>query len=292
MVPGQPEKKPFIERFFRELNRFCATHPGATATREQPAGQRTETALKEARLTLDEFDTSLQRWRFDGYAHLPRRRVQSPLRSAQSPLDCWQDCAQRMYLPEPPTPEALLRIFMVKGEVRALHRYGIELHGVQYAGSALTDMLSRVGPGCQVEVRFDPTDIRAIAVLDPDSGHHVPVPAKAEGLPALSFAELQRLRKQTAVDPNTVAGVRSLITDLACAHQEPSAGGRKTRASLRENRRSERALRSGAKLLAKSGTAPGVATKNTAKEPAKTTGRLRYTLPTVRPMMQPRTSHP
>ena len=55
-------------------------------------------------------------------------------------------------------------------------------------------ILERRGPQTRVEIRYDPTDIRMIMVRDPDTGTHVPVPAKATDLPAISFDTLAALR--------------------------------------------------------------------------------------------------
>lgn len=196
-IPGHPEDKPFVERFLRELNRFIETLPGSTSSPMMQDRSRTKRAMEEACITIEEFEVLLQKWRFDVYGKKARRRIQSPLRSNESPIDCWKRLAQQVLLPDPPTPEEMRAIFMVTGETRVLQKYGIEVGGVQYSSGELMALLATIGPKQRVEVRYDPADVREIAVLNPLTNQHFSVPAKETEVLAVGFQEL-RLRRQKA----------------------------------------------------------------------------------------------
>jgi hypothetical protein len=110
-IPAQPERKPFIERFFRTMNQFLHTLPGATATAELPGSKRTKRAMSETCITFDEFSRILQKWRFDVFAKRPQRRIQSALRTTESPTACWKRLSEEHLVPEPPTLREFVRCF-------------------------------------------------------------------------------------------------------------------------------------------------------------------------------------
>lgn len=108
----------------------------------------------------------------------------------EAPIDCWKRLAGEHVLPDPPGPDRIAEIFMVPSAARSVQHYGVEVNGIQYHGPALRRILENHGRQTRVEIRYDPTDIRMIMVRDPDTGTHVPVPAKEPDLPAIGFATL------------------------------------------------------------------------------------------------------
>ncbi|OOY18943.1 hypothetical protein BMI86_17470 [Thioclava sp. DLFJ5-1] len=214
-IPGHPEKKPFIERFFRTLNQFLQTLPGATATAELGNARRTKRAMTEACISFEELNRIVQKWRFDVHARRPQRRVQSALRTAESPTACWRRLSEEHLIPEPPTVREIQEMFFASTARRILHHYGIEFEGIQYSSSELRALLRELGPRHELEIRSDPTDIRAIAVLNPLSNEHLLVPAKEEGLPAISFEELKRIRKHLSPDPSEPLSAQEVLKAMA-----------------------------------------------------------------------------
>lgn len=214
-IPGHPEKKPFIERFFRTLKHFLRECPGATETSEMPNRTRTKRAMEEATLTLDQFSALVQKWRYDVYAQQPRRRVQSTLRSKESPSACWMRLSDEYLVPEAPSPRELREMFLAGSSTRKLHRYGIEFEAIQYSSPDLRALFKEIGPGNTLEIRYDPTDIREIAVLNPLSREHMMVPAKEQDLPAISFEEMAQIRKAFAPDPEEALSAEQIYEAMA-----------------------------------------------------------------------------
>lgn len=233
-LPGHPEKKPFIERMFRDLNAFLQTLPGSAKTRLLPRQERTQVAMKEACYTLDELNAILQKWRYDSHAMLPKRRVQSALRTKEAPAVCWRRLAASGLVPEPPTPAELRQMFMLSIGYRRLHRYGIELHGLMYASDQLAAMWAKLGERQTVEVRYDPSDVREIAVFDPSTGVHFAVPCKDPDMPAISFAELKEYRRPTEALKRDELAARSVSYRLAAGTLAPAAQKPKTKLQQRK----------------------------------------------------------
>ncbi|WP_425046495.1 Mu transposase C-terminal domain-containing protein [Primorskyibacter sp. S87] len=234
MIPGRPDKKPFIERFFLELSRFVTQYPGASQTSVIGPRDRTEKAKLEACLTLQQVETLLQRWRYDVYARMPRRRVQNVLRTIECPMQSWKRTSLECFLPLPPTPHQLREMFMVQAATRSAQRYGIPYRGVTYHSPELASYLKRVGVPTEVDIRIDPNDIREIAVLDYLSGEHFFVPAKYEECPALSFDELARLRKKTRTPEDEELKEKALIAAMALHLYEEQSKAKTTTARSKE----------------------------------------------------------
>ncbi len=234
MIPGRPDKKPFIERFFLELSRFVTQFPGASQTSLIGPRDRTDKAQKEARLTLQEIETRLQRWRYDVYLRMPRRRVQHVLRRLESPMQSWRRTSKDCFVPMPPDPHELREMFMVQAATRTVQRYGISYGGVTYHSAELANYLKMVGVPTTVDIRVDPNDIREIAVLDRLNNEHFFVPAKYEECPALSFDELARLRKQTFTPEDEELQEKALIAAMALHLYEEEPKARTKTAKSRE----------------------------------------------------------
>ena len=220
--PGHAERKPFIERLFREINRFLRTLLGASASELRPAQTRTAIAMKEACLTIDDVEHLLQQWRYDKYALRKRRRVMSPLLSPEAPTDCWNRLEVEHVIPGPPTPEELDTMFMVEQRRLTLQRYGIQVGRIQYHGPELADLQRRKGTGIKLDVRFDPHDVRLIKVWDEDLGRHIDVWAKDPDMPAISAAEAKRLQQGSG--PLTAAEAATGVADGSFAKPKKASG--------------------------------------------------------------------
>lgn len=192
-LPAHPEKRPFVERFNRELNAFLAKLPGGIGSSQLPERERHEKAMAEACYTLEQLEKLVQQWRYDAYGRRPRRRIMSALLTREAPIDCWNRLKSEHVLPDPPHPDQIAEMFMVPAAARSVQHYGVEFKGIQYHGPALMRILQNHGRQTRVEIRYDPTDIRMIMVRDPETGAHAPVPAKQPDLPAISFDMLAAL---------------------------------------------------------------------------------------------------
>lgn len=195
-VPGHPDRKPFIERLMLELSRFITQFQGASQTSEIGAQKRTEIAQKEAIHTIHDVEEMLQRWRYDTYAIKQRRRVQNILKTKESPLAAWKSLSKRYFLPPAPPQSQVKEMFMVEAAVRVAEHDGIMYKNIRYASSELRAYLQRIGVRNKVQIRYDPHDIREIAVWDEIALEHFSVRTKRENCPAFSFAEVDNARKK------------------------------------------------------------------------------------------------
>lgn len=216
-IPGHPEKKPFIERFFKTFSDFVTQLPGATQSSEMPAKKRTKVAQDEAHISFDDFVRDVQRWRFDVYSKLPRRRIQSVFRTRESPIEAWKRLEQDYFIPEPPSLRDLRDMFYSKRVYRKLHRYGLEVFGIQYSSEQLRYM-KKTGSISEVDVWLDPTDIREIAVENPFSGEPIYVPTKDPDMPAISFEELKTIRKKMLPDASEEISAKAILAALIGRH--------------------------------------------------------------------------
>lgn len=249
-IPGHPEKKPFIERFFGTFSGFVTQLPGATKTKMMPNRSRIAPAKAEAKLTLEDFTAFVQKWRFDSYAQTKRRRIHSIYRMSESPTEAWKRLEQEFLVPEPPSKRELRQIFFAKRVSRKLHHYGIEVDGIQYHSADLS-YLSRILGTSEVEVWRDVTDIRTIGVTNPKSNELLFVGTKDPECPPLSVEELKRIRKalgKTSADRLTTEEL--LRSAAAGQHHSEKPLGTKHRRKLHEakaNRRNQRIREAAAK---------------------------------------------
>lgn len=219
-VPGNPDRKPFVERLFRSINEVLTTLPGATQSKEIAAKSRTKRAMEEARLTFEDVESFLQKWRFDVHAHRSQRRIQSALRTREAPWACWTRLQEDHLVPEPPTPMELKEMFFAGAATRKLHRYGIEFEGIQFSSTELRKLFKEIGSNQVLEIRYDPTSILEIAVQNPLSGEYFIVGAKHTELPAISFDELRRLRKKHNPDVGEDLKVLDILDGMLEQHHK------------------------------------------------------------------------
>jgi hypothetical protein len=242
LEPGKPEGKPFIERLFLEVSRFLSELPGATRSNLLGPQERNERAMEEARYTLNEVDSLLQHWRYDVYAKLPRRRIQSVLRISEAPAACWERLSRQHLVPDPMDPLEIRELFFIRGSRRTLHHYGIEFERIQYSSPELRAFAKERGFGMKVEIRYDPSDIREIAVYDDVTGSMIFVPAKDPETPGISFRELRALRKKFMPDPaEEISAKLILAAIIESANQKPQPGKTKLAANRQKAAASERA---------------------------------------------------
>ncbi|MBI6630737.1 Mu transposase C-terminal domain-containing protein [Pontibaca salina] len=211
------------------------------------------------------------KWIYDVYALKIRRILHSPLRQAESPSDSWRRLEAEMLLP--PAPADIRSIFMVEKTVRRLHRYGVEVCGVHFHSDQLRDLISRIGTTASVEVRYDPADAREIAVLDPDTGKHFSVAAKAEGFLAVSFEEAKNLRRASDEAKAKDRKARSLAAQMAAEAQilAESRKPAKRASSLKRARSEERERQRRREILDRTNQTPRshISDVQTANQPTR-----------------------
>ncbi|WP_135502907.1 Mu transposase C-terminal domain-containing protein [Roseovarius aestuariivivens] len=257
-IPGCPEKKPHVERFFRELNRFLHTIPGATTSKSMPNRQRIGKGMQEACLTIEDLEKVVYQWVYNEYPRMLRRMIHSPLRVAESPADSWTRLAKGIaHLPL--QPEEVHQIFMVEETTRRLQHYGIDVRNVQYFSDELGELISTVGRKAPVNVRFDPNDIRAIAVVHDQVGIPSPmiVPAKSKDVLPIGFDDVSRIKKPGEEAKSEDLAARASAADLAQHAQELAEQRDKgKRSSLKRARQKERTRQKTTQMVEQAKTPP------------------------------------
>jgi hypothetical protein len=238
-LPGKPNAKPFIERFFKTFISFLIELPGATTSAEMPDRKRIPKGMKEARLTFEEFESLVQKWRYDVLAVKPQRRIHSAVRTVESPMKCFERLTQDYFVPDPPTPDEINKLFFGGRASRTLHRYGIEFNRIQYSSTTLRHLCKEIGAGQELDIRFDPTDIRTIAAMNPLSKEWLFIGAKEAEIPRISFIELKRLREQLAPDESEFLSAERILGALSKKyhHAEPKAGSKRKKSIQKATRR-------------------------------------------------------
>ncbi|WP_281992816.1 Mu transposase C-terminal domain-containing protein [Sulfitobacter geojensis] len=254
-APGCPEKKPFVERFNRELSEFLQTLPGSTHTKELPNKERTEKGMLEACLTLEELEALVMKWLYDVYALKVRRRIQSPLRVAETPTQSWKRLQSQAVLP--PAPEDITEWFMVEKTVRKVWHYGIEVEGVLFHSPELGELIKDIGVRQSLDVRYDPTDCREIAVIHESLAVPLIVPAKSDDVAAVSFADAKRMRVVSQETKKADLKARSTSMELALEAQKRAEEiGRGKVKSLKSARAKEAMRRKHQQILENSKVPP------------------------------------
>lgn len=266
-IPGHPEKKPFVERAMSTLKTFVTKLDGATQTREMSTKDRYERAKAEACWTFDEFVQKVQVWRYDVYGGLPRRRVQSPLKRRESPIESWQRLSAEAYVPEPPSKQHLAQLFFHHAEKRTVHNYGIEVGYVQYSAWELRELKKNTKGKLEVEVRINPADIREVIVSHPKSGEAFYVPCKDPDMPAISVAERDRIIALNRRDPDDYLTASEVLAALVAGkHHKPS----KATTKARKDRHAAQRKRRDAEITERSSGSSSPVPRNDASRPMMT----------------------
>tara|TARA_R110002110_G_scaffold15091_5_gene68610 strand:- start:174 stop:803 length:630 start_codon:yes stop_codon:yes gene_type:complete len=205
------------------------------------------------------------------------------MRQAKSPLESWKQLECEMLLPA--APEDIREMFMVEKTVRKVQHYGIEVFGVHYHSDALSDLIQRIGRKTSVEVRYDPSDIREIAVLDPNTGLHFPVAAKSEDVLAVSYTDAKKLREPSKDASRADASARATAAQLAINAQKlAECRGRGRVKSIKSARAQERVRQKEREILDGSKRVPGAVCSDIEKA-NQPTPKLTVRRPTQLPVL-------
>ncbi|WP_323011975.1 Mu transposase C-terminal domain-containing protein [Castellaniella sp.] len=167
----QPQFKGCVERYLKTIN-YSFTHlvPGTSFSKYYERGDYDP--QEHAVLTLGEFQELLEKWFIDVYA----KTVHSTL--GTTPLEKWTSSA-KSYIPK--LPESAQKLISEMGIpcTRHLRHDGLRLHGIYYSGEDLAPILRKFGPGTELTLSYDPSDLGSIRVFDPVS-HEIAYTAYAK----------------------------------------------------------------------------------------------------------------
>lgn len=196
-----PRKKPWykggVERFMGTLNkRLLHKTPGTTFSNIAERGEYN--SVKNAVITFDELLYLLHKWLIDDYAQTPHRGLKDV------PVKVWErEIASRQIRPLPNLADLDANLGRV--EERVLSRKGIEFENLFYSRddviawrseSRFKKLSEPVKTGYKVKIRYNPTDMSKIWVLDPRYHQYVEVPCKDQGYTkGLSLWEHRAIKK-------------------------------------------------------------------------------------------------
>uniref|UniRef100_E1T3X8 Integrase catalytic region n=1 Tax=Burkholderia sp. (strain CCGE1003) TaxID=640512 RepID=E1T3X8_BURSG len=165
----QPRFKGTVERFLKTLNHNLSHRlPGTSLERYTERGEYDPT--KHAVLTIDEYAHVLEKWVLDEYA----QKIHTGI--GTTPWEKWCESA-RNYPPDLPANREEITAHFGISATRSLRHDGILLNGLRYADDALLPIMKTYGEGVSVNVLYDPDDLAAILVRDPDAAEYIKVPA-------------------------------------------------------------------------------------------------------------------
>ena len=161
----QPYLKGKVERFFRTLNNdLFHSLPGTTGSTFDR--KKEHDPKKEAGLTLHQLNMLVHKYLIDIYPHKWHRGIKD------TPYNAFYNPKER-FVPREPTLLEGIKILTCPAVEKPVHHYGIELFKLRFQHDALSE-LRIADSSAKVEVRYDPTDMTRIFVIDPQNRRIIP----------------------------------------------------------------------------------------------------------------------
>lgn len=161
--------KPTVERFFGTLNKELIHElPGTTFSNTKERGEYKSTS--NACITLDSLQTMIHLWIIDFYHQKYHRGIHAV------PSKVW-DLSVEDYPTAYPLNIKDLDILLGHTEKRVLTRHGIELFGLFYNSSKLSQLRRAIGDKVKVKIKYDPSDISVIHIYNPETLELIQIPA-------------------------------------------------------------------------------------------------------------------
>lgn len=164
----KPWFKPIVERYFGTLNRkLLHEMPGTTFSNIFEREDYDPT--KNAVITLDTLLEVIHVFIIDYYSQRKHRGIKD------IPASRWNDIIDE-YPPTLPSRREDLQVLLGDIRYRTIQPSGIALFDLTYNDDALA-LLRRGRKGYKFKIKYDPSDISVVYVLDPDTEKFIPVPA-------------------------------------------------------------------------------------------------------------------
>lgn len=228
---GKPQHKPFIERFFGDLNEsLIYALPGSFRKRVPQDPALIEKAMAEARLTVEELEREIMKWAADVYMQTPLHRLEERFGPRTSPAQALAALKRQYVALPPPDPErfsaACLRY---NSELMTLSREGVRCDGEKFQSRALGALFRELGPHQKVEVRYNPLDCTVVSVVHPhDPQRIIEAFNRRKGMPRISFDAARAARRRHYRSDAELSGEQYHKDHVAQlrAHQNPSPSSR------------------------------------------------------------------
>lgn len=209
-----PEYKGWVERLFRTLNDDLIHELDGT-TGSNPEDRGDDKPEQRACIPLETLTLLIHMWAIDEYPY----RKHSELNAR--PIDVWDRSAAE----NPPMPacRAMSDLDPLTAGIAycTLSNRGIKLDGIKYNDPALQKLVMQAGKRPKKhEVRYDPSNLNEILVLDPVTFQYVRVPSLnpeyTEGLTQWQHKTFKKIcaAKFDSVDMAKLARVRVMYTKI------------------------------------------------------------------------------
>lgn len=190
-IPGKPQGRGKIERFFSTVNQLLLMNLPGYCPPQYP--------YPKAKLTMEEFIPLFERFIIDEY----HQRNHSSINT--SPINRWIDKGFLPQLPESLKQLDLLLLTVVKS--RKVHRDGIHFQNLTYIESTLASYVNE-----DVMIRYDPRDLTEIRVYHDDIFLCRAVCQELAG-ESVSLKEIIKARQQRKSDLKKVISERKSLVD-------------------------------------------------------------------------------
>lgn len=168
-----PWYKGTVERSFLTVETTLL--PGTNGRRISQLLKKSEyDPTKDAVATLTNLTEAFCMWVVDQYSQVYHCGLKG------TPAHAWQKAQETAPLPRTPANQSDLMIVLSNVEEKPVHRYGVELNGIEYQSEELGRLRQRYykNRSPKFQVNFDPSDLGFIYVRDPETSNFLQVPAK------------------------------------------------------------------------------------------------------------------
>lgn len=166
---GHPQQKASIERVFRTFNdQLLHQLPGTTFENSVKRGDYDSQG--RAILSFDQLVEAVHHYVIDLYHRSYHRGLRD------TPLEAWLTATKVHPVTLPPSVQNLT-ILTAKVLTKPAHHYGIEINHLRYNSYELGNLRPRKNDKKRFTVRYDPTDLSKIWVLDDEIGNFIVVPS-------------------------------------------------------------------------------------------------------------------
>ena len=182
----KPERKPFVERFFKTLNESI-NKEGIGGYRLRLA-ERKKTGYdpeKKAVMTFTEFEEWFVKWLVDTYHMRPHSGIEKSDGIKKTPSEKYEEGLAQIKgrtvgLPQMPQNIDQLYFDVLPFDRRQIHRYGIKKFAIEYHSTNVARLFNNQSdPKEEYIIRYDPRDIREIYLWVEQENDYYVVPMKS-----------------------------------------------------------------------------------------------------------------
>jgi len=182
----RPDRKPFVERFFRTLNESINKEGiGGYRLKLEERKKTGYDPEKKAVMTFNEFEKWLVQWIVDTYHTRPHSGIEKTDGIKKTPLEKYeegiiQSNGRTVGLPQIPSNIDQLYFDVLPFYMRQLHRYGIKTFAIEYHSLEVARLFNyQQDPKKEYIIRYDPRDIREIYLWTDSEQTYYVVPMKS-----------------------------------------------------------------------------------------------------------------